>query len=80
MDSYVLPPVALAELDTLSARAATVIARLRERVYAPGTQKALDIQFNVRSAAEMVGRSEKLIRDAEADGRLPEPDKDPTSR
>ena len=44
MDSYVLPPVALAELDTLSARAATVIARLRERVYAPGTQKALDIQ------------------------------------
>ncbi|MCA8880988.1 MAG: AAA family ATPase [Rhodobacteraceae bacterium] len=77
MDSYVLPPVALAELDTLSSRAATVIARLRERVYAPGTRKTLDIQFNVRSAAEMVGRSEKLIRDAEADGRLPEPDKDP---
>jgi len=33
----------------------------------------------VRSAAEMVKRSEKLIRDAEADGRLPEPRKDEVS-
>ncbi|MFC6589439.1 AAA family ATPase [Sulfitobacter pacificus] len=30
----------------------------------------------MRKAAEMVGRSDKLIRDAEADGRLPEPEKD----
>jgi len=53
--------------------------RLRDRVYAPGTTKTLDVRFNVRSAADMVGRSEKLIRDAEADGRLPEADKDPDS-
>lgn len=75
MDS-VLPPVTLAELSVLSRRAATVIERLRERVFAPGTQKQLDLVFNVRTAAEMVGRSEKAIRDAEADGRLPSPDKD----
>ena len=76
MDSQVLPPVSLTELDHLAARAATVMNRLRDRVYAPGTEKTLDLRFNVRSAAEMVGRSEKLIRDAEGDGRLPEPEKD----
>lgn len=75
MDS-VLPPVTLDELSVLSRRAATVIERLRERVFAPGTQKQLDLRFNVRTAAEMVGRSEKAIRDAEADGRLPAPEKD----
>lgn len=77
MQPQVLSPVTLTELDRLSGRAATVIGRLRERVYAPGTEKRLEISFNVRSAAEMVGRSEKLIRDAEADGRLPTPRKDP---
>lgn len=76
MDS-VLPPVTLHELAVLSQRAGTVIERLRERVFAPGTQKQLALRFNVRTAAEMVGRSEKAIRDAEADGRLPEPAKDP---
>ncbi|PZQ47326.1 MAG: chromosome partitioning protein [Rhodovulum sulfidophilum] len=73
----VLPPVTLAELSLLSRRAATVIERLRERVFAPGSEKRLEIRFNVRTAAEMAGRTEKAIRDAEADGRLPEPAKDP---
>jgi len=68
--------IGLHELNTLSERSSTVIDRLRDRVYAPNTEKKLDLTFNVRSAAEMVGRSEKLIRDAEADGRLPEPHKD----
>src|SRR6056297_1906267 len=77
MDLPVMPGVGLEELDTLARRAATVIDRLRSRVYAPGTEKRLDVQFNVRSAAEMVGRTEKAIRDAEGDGRLPEPAKDP---
>lgn len=77
MDDTVLPPVTLVELSLLTRRAATVIERLRERVFAPNSEKRLDIRFNVRTAAEMVGRTEKAIRDAEADGRLPEPDKDP---
>lgn len=76
MDNTVLPPVTLNELSLLTRRAATVIERLRERVFAPNTEKRLEIRFNVRTAAEMVGRTEKAIRDAEADGRLPEPDKD----
>ena len=79
MDSQVLAPIGLTELDLLSARASNVMDRLRDRVYAPGTTKTLELRFNVRSAAEMVNRSEKLIRDAEADGRLPEADKDPDS-
>lgn len=36
--------------------------------------KTLEVRFNVKSAAAMVGRSDKLIRDAEADGRLPPPE------
>ncbi|WP_111404656.1 MULTISPECIES: AAA family ATPase [Meridianimarinicoccus] len=79
MDTQVLAPIGLTELDLLSSRASNVMDRLRDRVYAPGTTKTLDLRFNVRSAAEMVGRSEKLIRDAEADGRLPEAEKDPES-
>ncbi|WP_136684390.1 AAA family ATPase [Falsirhodobacter xinxiangensis] len=72
----VLPPVTLGELTQLTRRASTVIERLRERVFSPGHEKRLDLRFNVRTAAEMVGRTEKAIRDAEGDGRLPEPDKD----
>lgn len=80
MDS-VLPPVKMQDFEVLANRSATVISRLRERLYEGGSRKTLDIRFNVRTAAEMVGRSEKLIRDAEASGRLPEPEKDPeTSR
>ncbi|ARE42319.1 Plasmid replication protein RepA (plasmid) [Rhodovulum sp. P5] len=70
-------PVTLDEIDALASRADTVITRLRERVFAPGREKRLDLRFNVRSAAEMVGRTEKAIRDAENDGRLPQPEKDP---
>ncbi|MCP5085448.1 MAG: AAA family ATPase [Rhodobacteraceae bacterium] len=71
--------IGLNDLNALATRSSTVIERLRDRVYSPGSEKSLEISFNVRSAAEMVGRSEKLIRDAEADGRLPEPQKDPTT-
>ena len=74
-----LPPVALEELGALSRRAGMVIERLRERVFAPGAQKRLTLTFNVRTAAEMVGRTEKSIREAEADGRLPMPEKDPAT-
>lgn len=75
-----LPPITLIELSELTNRANTVIERLRERVFSPDTEKQLDIRFNVRTAAEMVGRTEKAIRDAEADGRLPAPDKAPETQ
>ena len=79
MEQSALPPVSLEELEKIATRAATVIARLRDRLYAPGSQKSLDLRFNVKRAADMVGRSDKLIRDAEADGRLPMPEKDPNT-
>ena len=79
MEQWPLPPVSLEELDRLATRASTVINRLRDRLYAPGHQKQLELRFNVRRAADMVRRSDKLIRDAEADGRLPVPEKDPVT-
>ena len=79
MEQSALPRVTLEELDQLANRANTVISRLRDRLYAPGSEKTLDLRFNVRAAADMVGRSDKLIRDAEADGRLPMPVKDPVT-
>jgi chromosome partitioning protein len=77
MDLPVMQGVGLEDLDRLAARASTVIDRLRSRIYAPGTEKRLELRFNVRTAAEMAGRTEKAIRDAEDDGRLPPPEKDP---
>lgn len=75
----VLSPVTMADFEALASRSETVIGRLRDRVYSEGARKTLELRFNVRTAAEMVGRSEKLIRDAEGDGRLPEPLKDPVT-
>jgi chromosome partitioning protein len=72
-------PFGLEQIEAMARRAGTVIARLRQRVFAPGAEKRLEIAFNVRTAAEMVGRTEKAIRDAEADGRLPVPSKDPAT-
>ncbi len=67
----------LDRLAALSDRAKSVIERLRDQVYSPENRKTLHIRFNVKTAAEMVGRAEKTIREAEASGALPEPDKDP---
>jgi chromosome partitioning protein len=55
MDTTVLPPVTLDELAHLAHRAATVIERLREKIFAPGAEKRLELRFNVRTAGEMVG-------------------------
>lgn len=74
-----LPSIALDDLEQLSFRANSVIERLRDRVFAPNTAKTLELQFNVKTAAQMVGRSETFIRDAENDGRLPSPAKDETT-
>ena len=68
--------VDLDRLSTLADRSSDIIERLRNQLYAPNNQKALHVRFNVKTAAEMVGRSEKSIREAEAAGALPEPDKD----
>lgn len=52
-------------------RAATVVERLRARVFSPESRKTLELRFPLASASAMAGCAEKQIRDAEADGRLP---------
>lgn len=71
--------VGLLELGDMARRAAAVIEHLRARVFSPECHKTLELRFNVKRAAEMVGRSEKAIREAEADGRLEAPRIDPVS-
>lgn len=71
--------VGLDRLDQLSERAADVIDRLRDQVYAPDQRKTLNLRFNVKTAAQMVGKTDKAIREAEDAGRLPAPEKDPTT-
>ena len=71
--------VGLDRLNRLSDRSSDIIERLRDQVYAPDSRKRLNIRFNVKTAAEMVGRTEKAIREAEAAGKLTEPEKDPNT-
>jgi chromosome partitioning protein len=66
-------PVLLDALTHLTQRADHVINRLRATVFAPGSEKIVDLRFPVGKAAEMVGRSAENIRLYEADGRLPAP-------
>lgn len=68
--------IGLDKLNALSDRTSDIIERLRGQVYAPGSKKTLNIRFNVKTAAEMVQRTEKAIREAEDVGRLPQPEKD----
>ena len=71
--------IGLARLSTLSNRSNDIIERLRGQVYAPDSRKTLNVRFNVKTAAEMVGRTEKAIREAEASDKLQTPDKDPNT-
>lgn len=68
-----LPAVGLESLEAMANRAATVVERLRARVFTPESLKRLDLRFPIKSAAAMVGCPETLIREAEDDGRLPAP-------
>ena len=71
--------IGLDRLGALADRSSDIIERLRSQVYAPDQRKTLDLRFNVKTAGEMVGRTEKAIREAESAGKLPEPEKDPKS-
>ncbi|MEM1351800.1 MAG: AAA family ATPase [Pseudomonadota bacterium] len=71
--------IGMERLSTLSSRSNDIIERLRGQVYAPDSRKTLNVRFNVKTAAEMVGRTEKAIREAEAAEKLSTPDKDPNT-
>ncbi|MFZ3005749.1 MAG: AAA family ATPase [Phenylobacterium sp.] len=72
-ESPIPGPVLLDAMTALSDRARDVIARLRATVFAPGSEKVVELRFTITKAAEMVGRTSEAIRQAEADGRLPAP-------
>ncbi|MEL6519407.1 MAG: AAA family ATPase [Pseudomonadota bacterium] len=71
--------VTLEQLSSLSDRSSSIIERLRNEIYAPDNRKQLQVRFNVKTAAEMVGKTEKAIRDAESAGKLDQPAKDPNT-
>ncbi len=80
IDVSATPTVLLDAMAALNDRADAVIRKLRATVFAPGSEKLLDLRFSVTKAAEMVGRTPEAIRQAEADGRLPQPKLTPTGR
>jgi chromosome partitioning protein len=53
---------------------------LRDQNFAPNSVKRVEKRYGMKEAQEMVGRSYQAIRDAEADGRLPKPQKGPNNR
>ncbi len=67
--------IGLDEIRGIEEASYSVIERLREAVFAPDGQKTLERRFSISEAAEMVGRSTTSIRQAEATGRLPTPEK-----
>lgn len=67
--------IGLDEIRAIEEASYSVIERLREAVFAPDGEKSLDRRFTISEAAEMVGRTTTSIRQAEASGRLPEPEK-----
>lgn len=73
-------PVLFETMEGLNQRAHAVMERLRATVFAPDSQKALDLRFAIGKAGEMVGRTPEAIRQAEADGRLPAPRMTATGR
>ncbi len=64
-------PIGLGELDEISSRSATILDHLRNK-YRSETRE-LRRRFSVSEAAEMIGRSAQAIRDAEKQGKLPQP-------
>lgn len=66
-------PMLLDAMTALNQRAEHVIQRLRASVFAPGEEKVVDLRFTISRTAEMVGRTPEAIRQAELDGRLPQP-------
>ena len=56
---------------SLHGRANSLLDAMRSSLSDDITQKELEVRFNVRQAAELIGRSDVTIRRAEDDGALP---------
>lgn len=65
----------LESISFLRQRAEDVLAALRDDVFAPDGVKTLRRSWSISEAAELVGRSQQSIRLAEADRKLPAPER-----
>ncbi len=72
--------IGLTEIEAIEESTYQIIERLREKVFAPDKTKVLNLRFSISEASNMIGRSPTAIRDAEADGRLPEAAKSSKNR
>ncbi len=63
----------LVSVATLAARTSSVLERLRDSARSVRSDHRREPTFTIGKAAELVGRTPAAIRDAEKDGRLPEP-------
>ncbi len=61
-------------ISSIASRALNVVDRLRAAALRPDAEKRLDIRIGIHEAAKLLNCSVPRIRDAEADGRLPEPE------
>lgn len=64
----------------LARRASNVVASLRDAARAARAGVRREPTFSIGEAAELVGRTPAAIRDAEKDGRLPEPPRTQSNR
>lgn len=77
MDRSVSSPVPVTQL---ASRTAAVVAKLRDGARSSRAAERREPTFPIGQAAELVGRTPAAIRDAEKDGRLPEPPRTETNR
>ena len=67
-------------VSQLARRASAVVENLRDAARAARSGERREPLFSIGEAADLVGRTPAAIRDAEKDGRLPEPPRTETNR
>lgn len=70
----------LVSVATLAKRTSTVLEKLRDSARSARADDRREPTFTIGKAAELVGRTAAAIRDAEKDGRLPEPSRTDNNR
>ncbi|WP_278373587.1 AAA family ATPase [Sphingobium xenophagum] len=70
----------LVSVATLAARTSSVLEKLRDSARSARADDRREPTFTISKAAELVGRTPAAIRDAEKDGRLPQPSRGDNNR
>ncbi|QWT16521.1 AAA family ATPase [Sphingobium xenophagum] len=70
----------LVSVATLASRTSSILEKLRDSAKSARADDRREPTFTISQAAELVGRTPAAIRDAEKDGRLPEPTRTDNNR